>query len=115
MRPKRIASLVDVTPTVLDLLGLKGAPDYQGTSLLEPGDRAALFFTGYSLPLTGVRDGKWKLITELNSSRPKLFDLNTDPGETRNLAGQHPDIVATWQQRLRGWAAAQKGLVLAGR
>jgi len=111
-RVKRMASLVDLAPTVLDLLGLTFTPDYQGTSLLAPGERAALFFTGYSLPLAGVRDGKWKLISELGASRAKLFDVEADPGETRNLAVLHPDLVATWQRRLQDWAAAQKALIL---
>ena len=111
-RVKRIASLVDLAPTILDLLGLTVPPDYQGTSLLASGDRAALFFTGYSLPLAGVRDGKWKLIAELGASRARLFDIEADPGETRNLAGLHPELVATWQRRLQEWASAQKALIL---
>jgi len=111
-RVKRMASLIDLAPTVLDLLGLTAAADYQGTSLLAGGDRAALFFTDYSLPLAGVRDGKWKLIAELGASRTRLFDLEADPWETHNLAGQHPEFVATWQRRLHDWASAQKALIL---
>ena len=54
-----------------------------------------------------LRQGRWKLIepgtgakinrntnTELgNDSQPQLFDLADDPGETVNLATQHPDRV----------------------
>jgi len=111
-RVKRIASLIDLTPTVLDLLGLVAEPDYQGTSLLPGGQRAALFFTDYSLPLTGMRDGKWKFITEFNASRAKLFDVEIDPNETQNLSQQHPELVATWQRRLQQWASEEKALVL---
>jgi arylsulfatase A-like enzyme len=110
-RVKRIASLIDLAPTVVDLLGLAPEPDYQGTSLLAHGEQAALFFTDYSLPLVGVRDGKWKLIVELGQSRAKLFDLNSDSAETRNLAEQHPAFVTAWQQRLNEWASAQKDLI----
>jgi arylsulfatase A-like enzyme len=111
-RIQRTASLIDVAPTVLDLLGVKAPEDYQGVSLLEPRQRAALFFTDYSLPLAGIRDGRWKLIAELGKPRVKLFDLQTDPWETRNVAGEYPDRVQTWRRRLDGWAAAQKALVL---
>jgi hypothetical protein len=31
---------------------------------------------------------------------PALFDLEADPGETNNLAGAHPDIVARLQLRI---------------
>jgi len=111
-RVKRTASLIDVAPTLLDLLGLKAPADYQGVSLLEPRQQAALFFTDYSLPLAGVRDGRWKLIAEVGSSRVKLFDLVTDPDETRNVAGQFPERVMEWCGRLDEWTSAQKALVL---
>jgi phosphoglycerol transferase MdoB-like AlkP superfamily enzyme len=111
-RVQRTASLVDVAPTLLDLLGLKLPADYQGASLLEPRQQAALFFTDYSLPLAGLRDGQWKLIVEVGTSRAKLFDLETDPRETRNLAGQFPERVTGWRRLLDEWAAAQKALVL---
>jgi lipoteichoic acid synthase len=111
-RVHRIASLIDLAPTVLDLLGLTPSPEYQGTSLLCPGPRAALFFTDYGLPLAGVRDGKWKLITRLNSPRAQLFNLETDPEERLNLSDEHPDLVAAWQRRLLTWSSTQKSLVL---
>jgi arylsulfatase A-like enzyme len=111
-RVKRTASLIDVAPTLLDLLGLKAPADYQGVSLLEPRQRSALFFTDYSLPLAGLRDGRWKLITEVGSSRVKLFDLVTDPDETRNVADQFPGRVTEWCGRLDEWTSAQKALVL---
>ncbi len=111
-RVQRTASLIDLAPTLLDLLGLTAPADYQGASLLEPRPRAALFFTDYSLPLAGLRDGRWKLIAELGSPRVKLFDLETDPQETRNVAAQHPERVTEWRRRLEEWTAAQKALVL---
>jgi len=111
-RVQRAASLIDVAPTLLDLLGLKAPADYQGASLLEPRQQSALFFTDYSLPLAGVRDGRWKLITEVGSSRVKLFDLETDPDEICNVAGQFPERVTEWCGRLAEWTSTQKTLVL---
>ncbi|MEY2409462.1 MAG: hypothetical protein QOF48_2132, partial [Verrucomicrobiota bacterium] len=108
---KKVASLIDLGPTLLDLAGIASPVDYQGVSLLEPREQAALFFTDYSLPLAGVRDGRWKLIQETGSSRWKLYDLQADPLETRNVAGQFPGIVAAWGGRLNEWTAAQKALV----
>jgi arylsulfatase A-like enzyme len=87
-------------------------PDYQGVSLLEPRARAALFFTDYSLPFVGLRDGRWKLIAELGTTHARLFDLETDPQETRNVASLHAARVEAGRRQLEAWAAAQKALVL---
>ena len=43
--------------------------------------------------------GWWGRLIE-RIAEPQLFDLNADPGEKTNLAGQHPDLVATLSQRL---------------
>ena len=63
----------------------------------------------------GVRNGNWKLITGLGSggfTQPRdikpspggptgqLFNLQTDPGETKNLWAEHPEIVKQLQDIL---------------
>src|SRR5206468_11726003 len=62
LRVKKTASLIDIAPTILDLLGFPVLPEYQGNSLLQPGNRIARFFTDYSLGLLGLRDECWKYI-----------------------------------------------------
>ena len=48
-----------------------------------------------------VRDGNWKLVWRTTlPSKVELFDIARDPGETRNVAGDHPDIVAALQRRV---------------
>ena len=106
-RGRRVASLVrlvDVAPTTVDLLGLPPLENAQGVSLRplleDPG--ADLGLTGYgesieptitfgSSLLRFVRVGNWKYIHKLE---PELYDVGADPGETRNLAAQHPDVAA---------------------
>jgi glucan phosphoethanolaminetransferase (alkaline phosphatase superfamily) len=111
VRVGRVASLVDTAPTVLDLLGLPAPPSYQGRSLLEGQSRMALFCTDYTLGLLGLRDGRWKLIHELESGRSQLFDLGADAGERHDLSGQFPERAAAYREHLLRWAAAQKYLV----
>lgn len=113
LKPARIAnvaSLLDVAPTIADLIGLAPPPDWQGISLLNDRARAALFFTDYSLPLAGIRDGSRKAIIELGSSRARLFDLSQSPGETQGLPPGHP-LLDAYRDRLVAWAAAQKSLL----
>ena len=112
IRVKRIVSLVDTAPTILDLLGLPVPREYQGASLLKSPSQMALFYTDYSLGLLGLRDGRWKFVYELESGRAKLFDLATDPGEKKTLAKQEPERVKAYRERVESWAAAQRNLIL---
>lgn len=50
-----------------------------------------------------ARFGHWKLLADGNHLL--LFDLRTDPGERTDLAGRHPDVVATIKRLLADWEA----------
>ena len=93
------ARLVDLAPTVLDLLGRPalggGGAAIDGVSLaaiLTGGGRqippayveTIQPWTSYGWsPLAALREGRWKLIA---APRPELYDLDADPGETTDLA-----------------------------
>ena len=107
LRVRRTASLLDVAPTILDLLGLDAPPVFQGVSLLDPQPRMSLFFTDYSLGLLGLRDGCTKYIHEMESGRSRIFDLCRDPGEQVDLADDRAAEVTRYRDRLRRWIAAE--------
>jgi arylsulfatase A-like enzyme len=106
-RVPRSASLIDVSPTVLDLLGIDAPRAFHGESRLDPRGRMALFFTDYSLALLGLRDGCRKFIHELESGRSRLFDVCGDPGERHDLATEQPEQLTRYRERLRRWSAAE--------
>jgi choline-sulfatase len=102
---------VDVVPTILDLLGMGPKPDAQGVSLLPlmSGSEADLDLAAYGetmsphlelgyAQLRCLRAGGWKYI---HAPTPELYNLVDDPGESVNVAEQHPDIVAALRERLR--------------
>jgi len=107
-RVRKVVSLVDAAPTILDLVGIPAPPDYQGKTMLDSAPRMALFFTDYSLALLGLRDGDWKFVYELRSGRTKLFDLERDPREISDLSSREPARAAWYGQVVRGWSSAQK-------
>lgn len=113
--PRRIgrpAMVIDIAPTVLDLLGREIPASYEGNSLLEPAGRMALFFTDYTVGWLGLRDGCWKYLYEMDARRSQLYDVCRDPGERDDVAAAHADRVAAYRDRLERWAAAQKAAIL---
>jgi hypothetical protein len=68
----------------------------------------ALFCTDYSLALVGLRDGRRKLIHELDSGGSRLFDLETDPDERHDLSDAFPERADAYREHLLRWSANQK-------
>ena len=55
------------------------------------------------LPDLAMRQGKWKLLCDYDQGRPFLYDLESDPGETKNLASQYPERVARMTSTIMKW------------
>ena len=103
------AHLIDVLPTLLDAAGA-AADDLSGRSLrplaaggsIEP---RPLFWEHEGN--RAVRDGRWKL-TALRGGPWRLFDLDADRTETRDLSAEHPARVAELTAAWDAWAAGQR-------
>jgi arylsulfatase A-like enzyme len=94
---KEPASGIDVTPTVLDILGLPTPGTVMGQSLLPlvfgqdvKLTRPIVFDSSKQQRGMLFRDGIKVIHRGLESSF-ELYDLNTDPGELTNLVDTHPD------------------------
>lgn len=118
--PARIAQpvgLIDLYPSVLDLLGLPPEPGAAGISLFGRDRRAAApprpVFTEtsrFERSLYGVVDGRHKLVLDLVRDRAQLYDLLDDPGERRDLASREPERARELRARLEAWIAQQRAL-----
>lgn len=121
--------LLDVAPTLLDILGPAEAGSeeaaaragFEGRSLLPlltGGEGEALpssfvpspAFMGQST-WRGVTDGRLKLLFEMADRRFELFDLTADPGETRDLRGERPDDFRRLRRDLFEWVKRVEGRV----
>lgn len=114
-RVSRPISLIDTTPTILDLIGSSLPSEFQGSSVLGPDVRMQLFSTDYSLSLMGLRDGCWKYIYEMDSGRSKLFNLCEDVTESNDMSSTNGDRVAAYRQRVLRWSSAQKAFMKGSR
>lgn len=117
-----------------DLPGLNLLPVLENGSEI---DREAIFGESFAHDIADVDDpeasllfrwcieGRWKLLLtydgEVNryqsthpraEKRPQLFDLLADPAETKNLAGEHPEVVARLVQKIDDWYPVKKRKVL---
>jgi len=124
-----VVSLLDVMPTLLELVGDLEIPnDFDGRSLLPVltgktdgflertlcwhypnyrlrgyGDLEGEAAPGGQPPSSAIRWGNWKLIEELETGNVTLYNLATDVSEQRNVSKNHPEIVSRLKRKLHAW------------
>ncbi|MCA9011406.1 MAG: arylsulfatase, partial [Planctomycetaceae bacterium] len=54
-------------------------------------------------PVGAIRSGDWKLLEYFEDNRVELFNLNTDPGETTDVALMQPDKATALREQLHRW------------
>lgn len=112
-RAQALVGLMDVVPTVLDLLGLPPLEGQTGRSLLEgAADRPIVAETSSIDRQTGqpelrfiaIRDRTTKLVHDVVLGRFQLYDLARDPGEREDLFEARAADHAAWVEALRALA-----------
>ena len=114
----RIAALsqtLDLLPTIYDVLGVRFPRDrVQGRSLLPllSGDASDvhdyLFArTEGNVPCYVVRDTRYVLLLYEGGKLRALYDLESDPGQVRNVIGERPDVAERLAAAFRDFAATQ--------
>ncbi|GAB3911955.1 arylsulfatase [Larkinella knui] len=114
---KGTGHLIDLAPTFYELAGANYPETFQGvkTNPLPGVSLTNLLFQGTELPADraifweragnrAVRQGKWKVVSIFPQNKWQLYDLETDRGETTDLAAQHPDVVKALNAAYEAWA-----------
>jgi len=121
----RLASSLDLLPTLLDAVGVKPAADLPGVDLLNERAvkaRQSLFGATFTHDAVDIRnpaanvlsrwviEGDWKLILPFPGregedvpNRPLLYNLAADPEERTDLAAKEPKRVQRLSRRLDDW------------
>ena len=102
-RREEAVSLMDIMPTALEAAHLPVPAKLDGRSLArKPATNSQrVLFWRYD-NMAAIRDGRWKLLRF--PDRPaQLYDLTTDLGEGRDLAGSQPVLVRELMAKLFAW------------
>ncbi len=110
----------DFFPTLVEACKLKTRGDYRfdGTSVLADWrgakQRSSARDLHWHYPLEkphflggvsagAIRSGNWKLVELFETGELELYNLETDLGETKNVAQKHPQLVESLYTRLIQW------------
>lgn len=99
-----VVPYADILPTTLDALGVAALDGIDGRSVLAGGTTGGAYGETYYpalhyrwSPLLSWRDDAWAY---LDGPVPELYDRRGDPGESRDVSREHPDIVEDRRARL---------------
>ncbi|WP_114576540.1 sulfatase [Saliphagus sp. LR7] len=104
----RQARTVDIVPTLLSLSGLDplgpaGRPLFaDGAPLAEDRPLFAMAYPTFE-DRVALRTEGWKLVRDRGAGDEELYDLADDPGERRDLAGEHPERRGDLAAELDDW------------
>ncbi len=111
-------ALMDVAPTVLDVLGLPLPHSFQGRSLagalaglpLDPAPVFAEILPSPAWPAAARAlvdaDGRTKVIYRITHPRFEVYDLVSDPGEQHDLSDLQPELTARMRDQMAAWLDA---------
>jgi arylsulfatase A-like enzyme len=93
----------DLLPSIAEVTGAKAPPDIDGISFLPElvGERAAGHPQAQHDYLyweigawTAIRQGRWRAVRPKANAAWQLYDLTSDPSESKDLAGAEPETLA---------------------
>lgn len=113
LRVEAQVGLVDLLPTVLDVVGLAPEAPVQGLSLRslwEGGElpaRPAFGEAAHARGMGAVRTNRWKYV-HAGPAGEELYDLHADPAESVNRCASERATCETFRRTLRGWHAEMR-------
>jgi arylsulfatase A-like enzyme len=124
-----LVQMVDLAPTLLDILDIDIPESFSGTSLAgtvynnEPANPFVVAYSEYleddsaeffknNIRIASIRDNKWKLIIEEEDdngsliSKNRFYDMEIDPGENNDISSISADSVLKYKKILEKFISA---------
>ena len=99
-------SLIDIGPTLYDLVEINEPDAVQGESLVphlndeSPEERTVLATSSRGNRLA-VRTTEWKCMWHVVDEETELYDLKEDPDEIRDVSEAHPDVCSELREMMK--------------
>ena len=96
----------DIGPTLLELTGVRQPKPMNGDSLAPlllgrpPRARRPMAYGGYA-NWHYARTNRWAYVAANTGRGRRLYDLKRDPGERRDVASRHPQLIDELEERVR--------------
>ena len=111
MVSNELAGLIDIKPTILNIIGIKQSEIHQGKDLIsqitkedslyqQKGSREEIFSEGRRNFRCIITSANWKLISDKVKGKIELYNLEEDPEEKHNVFNLYPEIAKNLQGRL---------------
>jgi len=119
----QVLAFWDILPTFAEIAGLSAPSNIDGISMLpallgkKQKNHEYLYWDYGHVRKTfkqAVRMDHWKAVRIGANTPVELYDLDNDPGETKNIAAQHPDVVAKMERIMRTAPVATKDYPIPG-
>ena len=97
------AAAIALIPSPTNMDGISLLPELAGKPSSQP---RRIFFRwelrGRELA-QAARLGDWKMVRSQPGEKWELYQLKTDPGETRNVADKYPGVIAAFEESLKNF------------
>jgi arylsulfatase A-like enzyme len=107
-------SLIDLAPTLCDLVGIKKDPTFKGKNLID-GQEGLIFHQsafsereGHRLDIerldqcrVACQSDSWKYILDYGTGKEELYNLREDPGEQNNLSNVNLEILSQMRKKVQ--------------
>jgi hypothetical protein len=94
---RELATLLDIAPTLTDLLGIRDRNPWMGSSLLTRTE-AVSFALSHERSILGEQ-GPYSMVVDPGNGKARLYDILRDPLQRKDISATRPELAAELRKR----------------